>query len=163
MALVGPSGAGKSTLFNLIPRFYDPTAGAVCVDGHDLREVTLESPAGADRRWCRRRRICFGGTMRENIAYGRLDASEDELAAGGAGRQRRGVHRPTCRRAMTHWWARKGVKLSGGQRQRMAIARAILKDPRILLLDEATSSLDTESRGAGAGGAGAADARAARR
>jgi ATP-binding cassette, subfamily B, bacterial MsbA len=143
VALVGPSGAGKSTLFNLIPRFYDPTQGVVQIDGHDLRAVTqhsLRSQIGLVPQ----ETVLFGGTIRENIAYGRLEAGEDAIVA-------------AARAANAHEFimaapqgydtvvGERGVKLSGGQRQRIAIARAMLKNPRILLLDEATSSLDSES------------------
>jgi subfamily B ATP-binding cassette protein MsbA len=145
LALVGPSGAGKSTLFNLIPRFYDPTAGAVCVDGRDLRQVTLES-LRAQIGIVPQETHLFSGTVRENLRYGKLDASDDELvaAARAANAQEFIARLPQGYDTLV---GEKGVKLSGGQRQRVAIARAILKDPRILLLDEATSSLDSESEG----------------
>jgi len=145
VALVGPSGAGKSTLFNLIPRFYDPTAGSVCVDGHDLRQVTLDS-LRAQIGIVPQETHLFSGTVRENLRYGKLDASDDELraAAGAANAEEFIARLPQGYDTLV---GEKGVKLSGGQRQRVAIARAILKDPRILLLDEATSSLDSESEG----------------
>src|SRR5579859_448281 len=143
LALVGPSGAGKSTLFNLIPRFYDPTQGALCVDGHDLRSVTLES-LRAQIGIVPQETHLFSGTVRENLRYGKLDASEAELvAAARAANADEFIER--LPRGYDTLVGEKGVKLSGGQRQRVAIARAILKDPRILLLDEATSSLDSES------------------
>ncbi len=143
LALVGPSGAGKSTLFNLIPRFYDPNAGSITIDGHDLRSITQDSL----RRQIAivpQETILFGGSIRENILYGRLDASDNEMIA-------------AARAANAHEFimefpdgydtlvGERGMNLSGGQRQRIAIVRAILKDPRILLLDEATSALDNES------------------
>src|SRR5262249_37586919 len=143
LALVGPSGAGKSTIFNLISRFYDPTGGAVRVDGWDLRAVT-QSSLRDQIGIVPQETILFGGTIRENILYGRLDATEEEMIA-------------AARAANSHEFimgfprqydtivGERGMNLSGGQRQRIAIARAILKDPRILLLDEATSSLDNES------------------
>ncbi len=143
IALVGPSGAGKSTLFNLIPRFYDPTHGAVCIDGHDLRSVTqasLRSQIGMVPQ----ETMLFGGTVGENILYGRLEASEAEMieAAKAANAHEFIQAMPEGYKTVV---GERGIKLSGGQRQRVAIARAILKNPRILLLDEATSSLDNES------------------
>lgn len=143
LALVGPSGAGKSTLVDLVPRFFDPTAGRVLVDGIDLKAVSLASL---------RRQVglvpqetyLFGSTVRENLLYGKLDASEDEMIAAARAANAHGFIT-----ALPEGYAtlvgERGVKLSGGERQRLAIARAILKDPRILLLDEATSSLDTAS------------------
>jgi subfamily B ATP-binding cassette protein MsbA len=143
LALVGPSGAGKSTLFNLIPRFYDPTHGRVCVDGHDLRSVTLDS-LRAQIGLVPQETLLFSGTVRENLRYGKLDATDDELvaAARAANAEEFIAKFPKGYETVV---GEKGVKLSGGQRQRIAIARALLKDPRLLLLDEATSSLDSES------------------
>lgn len=143
IALVGPSGAGKSTLFNLIPRFYDPTSGAVLIDGIDIRTVTQQS-LRAQIGLVPQETILFGGTIRENIAYGRLDASEAEIMAAAQAANAHTFIMETPQGYETIVGER-GIKLSGGQRQRLAIARAILKDPRILLLDEATSSLDSES------------------
>jgi ATP-binding cassette, subfamily B, bacterial MsbA len=145
LALVGPSGAGKSTLFNLIPRFYDPTGGTICIDGHDLRGVTqhsLREQIGIVPQ----ETILFGGTIRENILYGRLDATEDEMIAAARAANAHDFIMSFPKQYETIVGER-GMNLSGGQRQRIAIARAILKDPRILLLDEATSSLDNESEG----------------
>jgi subfamily B ATP-binding cassette protein MsbA len=143
LALVGPSGAGKSTLFNLIPRFYDPAAGAVRIDGHDLRAVqqaSLRDQMALVPQEC----ILFGGTIRENIQYGRLDATEDEImaAARAANAHDFVMNFPQQYETLV---GERGTKLSGGERQRIAIARAILRNPRILLLDEATSSLDNDS------------------
>lgn len=143
VALVGPSGAGKSTLFNLIPRFYDPTEGTVRIDGIDVRTVTQES-LRSQIGLVPQETILFGGTIRENILYGRLDASEEELIAAATAANAHDFIRELPSGYDTIVGER-GIKLSGGQRQRLAIARAILKDPRILLLDEATSSLDSES------------------
>lgn len=143
VALVGPSGAGKSTLFNLIPRFYDPTQGTISIDGHDLRTVTQKS-LRAQIGLVPQETILFGGTIRENIAYGRLDATEEEIiAAARAANAREFIL--AAPQGYDTVVGERGIKLSGGQRQRVAIARAILKNPRILLLDEATSSLDSES------------------
>ena len=143
LALVGPSGAGKSTIFNLIPRFYDPTAGTITIDGHDLRGVTqlsLREQIGVVPQ----ETMLFGGTIRENILYGRLDASEEEMIAAAQAANAHDFIRGFPKQYETLVGER-GMNLSGGQRQRIAIARAILKDPAVLLLDEATSSLDNES------------------
>jgi subfamily B ATP-binding cassette protein MsbA len=143
VALVGPTGAGKTTVINLLHRFYDPTEGRVTVDGHDLKDVTVES-------WYRQvalvpqETILFGGTILDNIRYGdpRADESAVEEASAAAHAHEFIISLPDGYRTVV---GEKGINLSGGQRQRIAIARAILKSPRILLLDEATSSLDTES------------------
>jgi subfamily B ATP-binding cassette protein MsbA len=145
LALVGPSGAGKSTIVNLVPRFYDVQAGSVRVDGHDVRELTLASL----RRQIGivpQETLLFSGSVRENIRYGRLEASDTEVEAAA-----RAANAHDFILALPEGYetpvGERGVKLSGGQRQRVAIARAILKDPRILILDEATSALDSESEG----------------
>lgn len=143
LAIVGPSGAGKTTLLNLVPRFYDPELGRMLIDGVDVRTVRVASL---------RRQIAivpqethlFGGTIRENVLYGDLDATEEEMeqAARAANAHDFIVQQP---RGYDSVVGERGVKLSGGQRQRLAIARALLKNPRVLLLDEATSALDSES------------------
>jgi len=143
LALVGPSGAGKSTMVNLISRFYDPTAGAVLIDGQDLRSVTQQSLRD-QIAIVPQETILFGGTVRENIQYGRLNATEDEIVAAARAAHAHEFILDLPRQYDTLVGER-GTNLSGGQRQRIAIARAILKDPRILLLDEATSALDSES------------------
>ncbi len=143
LALVGPSGSGKSTVFNLIPRFYDVTSGAVCIDGRDVRAVTQAS-LRAQIAIVPQETLLFSGSIRENILYGRLDASADKLIAAAEAANAHGFITGLPDGYETTVGER-GVRLSGGQRQRIAIARAILKDPRILLLDEATSSLDNES------------------
>lgn len=143
VALVGPSGAGKSTLFNLIPRFYDPTAGRVLIDGYDLRSVTQRS-LREQIGLVPQETMLFGGTIRENIVYGKLDASDEEIIAAAKAANAHDFIM-TMPRGYDTLVGERGIKLSGGQRQRIAIARVMLKNPRILLLDEATSSLDSES------------------
>jgi subfamily B ATP-binding cassette protein MsbA len=142
-ALVGPSGAGKSTIIGLIAAFYVPTNGRVMVDGVDLAAVMLDSYR-TQLGVVLQETFLFDGTIRENVAFARPDASEEEILA-------------ACHIARVDGFAEafekkydtvvgeRGVKLSGGQKQRVSIARAILADPRILILDEATSSLDSES------------------
>ena len=143
VALVGPTGAGKTTLINLLHRFYDPTGGAVLIDGHDLRSIQIES-LYRQIALVPQETILFGGTILDNIRYGREDATEQELMAAS-----RAAHAHEFISSLPDGYhtsvGEKGVNLSGGQRQRLAIARAILKNPQILLLDEATSALDSES------------------
>ena len=146
VAVVGSSGAGKSTLADLIPRFYDPLAGAIRVDGHDIREVTLASL----RRQIGivpQETVLFGGTIRDNIAYGNPLATNVMIeAASRAANAHSFISDPAILpNGYETVVGPRGVLLSGGQRQRVSIARALLKDPRILILDEATSSLDAES------------------
>jgi ATP-binding cassette, subfamily B, multidrug efflux pump len=143
VAIVGPTGAGKTTILNLLHRFYDPTEGAITFDGYDLRQVTLES-LYRQIALVPQETILFGGTILENIRYGREDATEQEVfeASKAAHAHEFITAFPDGYRTIV---GEKGINLSGGQRQRLAIARAILKNPRLLLLDEATSSLDTES------------------
>jgi subfamily B ATP-binding cassette protein MsbA len=143
VALVGASGAGKSTILNLIPRFYDPEAGRVTIDGQDLRHVTLDSLRGAIGL-VSQEILLFDDSLRANIAYGRPGASDAEVeqAARMAGAHDFITGFPDGYATQV---GPRGSNLSGGQRQRVAIARAMLKDAPILLLDEATSALDSES------------------
>jgi ATP-binding cassette subfamily B protein/subfamily B ATP-binding cassette protein MsbA len=143
VALVGPSGAGKTTLCNLVARFFDPTEGSIELDGTDLRDIKLDSYRSL-LGVVEQDVFLFDGTIAENIAYAQRSATLEEI-------------RRAARIANAHEFieqfelgyetivGERGVKLSGGQRQRLAIARAVLADPRILILDEATSNLDTES------------------
>ena len=143
VALVGPSGAGKTTMTYLIPRLYDPSQGRILLDGHDLRDIKLDYLARQIGMVTQETHL-FHDTLRTNLLYARLDATQEELEA-------------ACRAANIHDFimglpngydtvaGERGYRLSGGEKQRMAIARVILKDPRILVLDEATSHLDSQS------------------
>ncbi|HEX6042557.1 ABC transporter ATP-binding protein [Longimicrobium sp.] len=143
VALVGPSGAGKSTMADLLPRFYDPTAGRITLDGRDLRTLKLKD-VRALLGIVTQETILFHDTVRNNIAYGRNDASQAEVeAAARAANAHEFIGR--LPEGYNTVLGEKGTRLSGGQRQRIAIARALLRNPPILILDEATSALDTES------------------
>ena len=143
LAIVGPTGAGKSTISRLLFRFYDVTQGRICIDGHDIRDVTQESLRAAIGV-VPQDTVLFNDTIRYNIAYGRPNATQEEIEH-------------AARLAQVHDFVvslpdgydtrvgERGLKLSGGEKQRVAIARTILKDPRILILDEATSALDTHT------------------
>lgn len=143
VALVGPSGAGKTTLTYLIPRLYDPTEGRILIDGIDLRDVTLESLM-SQIGMVTQETYLFHDTIRTNLTYAKLDATQAQIEA-------------SCRAANIHDFiadlpdgydtivGERGYRLSGGEKQRLALARVILKDPRILVLDEATSHLDSQS------------------
>jgi ATP-binding cassette subfamily B multidrug efflux pump len=143
VALLGPTGSGKSSIINLIPRFYDPVSGTVSIDGYDLRKVTLSS-LRAQVGIVLQETTLFAASMRENIAFGRPDATEEEIIAAAKAAQAHEFIMRMPEGYDTHVGER-GVTLSGGQKQRTAIARAILKNPRILILDDATASVDTET------------------
>ena len=143
IAFVGPSGAGKSTIANLIPRFYDVTEGSIKIDGFDIRDVTMES-LREQIGIVPQETMLFSTTVRENIRYGRLDATDEEIIKAAIAANADEFIRELPNGYDTKIGER-GLNLSGGQRQRIAIARAILKNPRVLILDEATSALDTES------------------
>ena len=142
-ALVGPTGSGKSAVINLIPRFYDPTAGRVLVDGHDVRDLTLDSLRG-QIAIVHQEPFLFSLSLRDNIAYGREEATMAEVVAAAQAAQAHDFIMAMPQGYETEVGER-GVTLSGGQKQRIAIARALLLDPRILILDDATSSVDTET------------------
>jgi ATP-binding cassette, subfamily B, bacterial len=142
-ALVGPSGAGKTTMTYLVPRFYDVNRGAVEIDGHDVRSLKLES-LGEIIGMVTQETYLFHDTVRRNLLYGKPDATEEELeaAARAAFIHDRIMEMPEGFDTVV---GERGYRMSGGEKQRLAIARVVLKDPRILILDEATSSLDTTS------------------
>jgi ATP-binding cassette subfamily B protein len=143
VGLVGPTGAGKTTVLKLLLRLYDVNEGAVRVDGHDVRDVTVESLRGS-MGYVGQDNFLFDGTVEDNVRYGTFNASDEAV-------------REAAKRAQAHEFitnlpegydtdiGERGVKLSGGQRQRVAIARTILSDPAILIFDEATSAVDTET------------------
>ncbi len=143
VALVGHSGSGKTTFVNLIARFYDPTEGTILFDGCDIREVSLPS-LRQQIGMVSQDVLLFEGTIRSNIAYGRDDLEMDEVVAAAEGAY---AHNFIARlpEGYDSTIGENGVKLSGGERQRIAIARAMLRNPRVLILDEATAALDTES------------------
>jgi subfamily B ATP-binding cassette protein MsbA len=143
VAIVGSSGAGKTTLVDLIPRFYDPRAGTIRIDGTDIRDVSLASLRGRIGI-VSQHTILFNDTVRANITYGTPDAPAEKIEEAA---RRANAHGFISRLANGYETVvgEQGLKLSGGERQRIAIARALLKDAPILVLDEATSALDTES------------------
>ena len=140
IALLGATGSGKTTIINLIPRFYDASEGAVLIDGHDVRDVTLDSLRTQIGIVLQETNL-FSGTIRDNIAFGRPDATDDEVIAAAKAAAAHdfimtfpeGYDTPVGER---------GATLSGGQKQRVAIARALLLNPRLLILDNSTSSVD---------------------
>ncbi|MBI3359767.1 MAG: ABC transporter ATP-binding protein [Chloroflexi bacterium] len=145
VALLGATGSGKTSIINLLPRFYDPTEGRITIDGHDLRDVTLDS-LRSQIGIVLQETTLFSGAIRENIAFGRSDATMDEVTAAAKAAAAhdfimsfpQGYETPVGER---------GTTLSGGQKQRIAIARALLMDPRILILDDSTSSVDVQTEG----------------
>lgn len=143
VALLGATGSGKSSIINLVPRFYDPTQGQVLVDGHDIRHVTLRSLRG-QVGMVLQETFLFSASLRENIAYGRQAATQAEIEAAA-----KAAHIHDFIVSLPEGYAsligERGVGLSGGQKQRLAIARALLMDPRILILDDSTSSVDIET------------------
>jgi ATP-binding cassette subfamily B protein len=143
VALVGPSGAGKSTTVSLVARLYDVTRGAVRIDGHDVRDVTLQS-LSESMAFVTQETYLFHATVRENLRFARADATDDEIVEAA---RAAAIHDRI--ELLAHGYdtvvGERGYKLSGGEKQRIAIARAILKNPKILILDEATSALDTRN------------------
>lgn len=143
VAFVGPSGAGKTTLINLLPRFYDTTKGSISIDGVNIKDYTLSSLRGQIGT-VQQDVFLFNGTIRENVLYGKLDASDEEVE--------RAIEAAKLKEVIEEFpegletpIGERGVKLSGGQKQRLSIARIFLKNPSILILDEATSALDTQT------------------
>ncbi|QAT82875.1 Lipid A export ATP-binding/permease MsbA [Corallococcus coralloides] len=143
VAVLGTTGSGKSTLINLLPRFYDVTGGAVLLDGHDVRDVTLAS-LRSQLGVVLQDALLFSGTVRENIAYGRPEATQAQVEAAAEAAQAAEFIRELPQGYDTRVGER-GVGLSGGQRQRLAIARALLTDPRLLILDDSTSAVDART------------------
>jgi ATP-binding cassette subfamily B protein len=143
VALVGRSGAGKTTVTNLLARFYEPQIGRVVVDGRDIRDVTLES-LGRQMGMVFQDTFLFHASVRDNLLYARPEATEQEMIAAA---EAANIHDfiESLPEGYDTLVGERGHRLSGGEKQRLAIARVILKDPRILILDEATSNLDSES------------------
>jgi ATP-binding cassette, subfamily B, multidrug efflux pump len=146
VAILGTTGSGKSTLVNLIPRFYDVTGGAVRLDGNDVRDVTLSSLRSQIGIVLQETRL-FSGTVRDNVAFGKPDATDEEVEAAAEAAQAGEFIRGLAEGYDTVIGER-GIGLSGGQRQRIAIARALLIDPRLLILDDSTSAVDAETEAA---------------
>jgi ATP-binding cassette subfamily B protein len=143
VAIVGPTGTGKSTVAKLLLRLFDVSAGALRVDGHDVRDVRL-GDLRSSIGYVSQETFLFDGTVAENIRYGRFDADRADVVAAAEAAEAHEFIQGLSEGYDTRVGER-GVKLSGGQRQRVAIARTVLQDPEILLLDEATSAVDTET------------------
>ena len=143
VALVGPSGGGKSTLMDLLPRFIEPQQGEISIDGHDIRNVTMDSLRGM-MGLVNQESILFNDTIYNNIAFGNLTATQEQVEEAARIANAHEFILQTENGYQSNMGDR-GLKLSGGQKQRICIARAVLKNPPIMLLDEATSALDTES------------------
>jgi ATP-binding cassette subfamily B protein len=143
VALMGPTGSGKSTVVNLMPRFYDVTAGRITIDGTDIRDLKIASLRAAIGV-VQQDVFLFSATMRDNIAYGAVDASDEEVESAAKAAY---IHDfiMSLPDGYDTWVGERGITLSGGQKQRIAIARTLLLDPRILILDDSTSSVDTET------------------
>jgi ATP-binding cassette subfamily B multidrug efflux pump len=146
VAILGTTGSGKSTLVNLIPRFYDVTGGAVRLDGNDVRDVTLSSLRSQIGIVLQETRL-FSGTVRDNVAFGKPDATDEEVVAAAEAAQA-GEFISGLAEGYDTVIGERGIGLSGGQRQRIAIARALLIDPRLLILDDSTSAVDAETEAA---------------
>jgi ABC-type multidrug transport system fused ATPase/permease subunit len=143
IALMGPTGSGKTTVVNLMPRFYDVTAGAITIDGTDIRDLTLASLRSAIGI-VQQDVFLFSATIRDNIAYGAVDATDEQVLAAAKAAH---IHEfiESLPDGYDSWVGERGITLSGGQKQRVAIARTLLLDPRILILDDSTSSVDTQT------------------
>lgn len=146
IALLGATGSGKTSIINLLPRFYDPTEGQITIDGHDLRDVTLES-LRSQIGIVLQETTLFSGSIRDNIAFGKPDATQEQIEAAAKAAQAHDFIMSFPEGYNTHVGER-GTTLSGGQKQRVAIARALLLDPRILILDDSTSSVDLNTEAA---------------
>ena len=156
VALLGPTGSGKTSIVNLIPRFYDPTAGRITIDGQDILQVTVAS-LRAQIGMVLQETTLFAASVRENITFGQPEATQEEVENAARMAQADEFIQRMPQGYDTEVGER-GITLSGGQKQRLAIARALLTDPRILILDDATSSVDSRDRASDPDGTGKGDA-----